>query len=255
MPFIDKALIASVGFLVVLALALVLVVESHPLVPHVGAPHPADSVGAIFYDGRFTCSGSEINLPNGGKAFLTARHCVIDEHFKLHAGKRTVSFSNNELGPFYKADLLALGLDDDIALLKLVNDQDVPALDLVSEKLEQPNAPIYNISFPLDAGKTQFYGNFIAARFAHVPFFFEEYPEWHETMPMAMTIAHGSSGSPVFNKFGQVIGIAVGTFGEGNFNIAEPTTRAWAIATYPESYTWALFQKFHPPTEDDDFDF
>lgn len=216
--------------------------------------NPARSVGAIFFDGTFGCSGSEIALPNGGKAFLTARHCLVDDGFNLRTKNFMVSFSDDEKGPFYLAKPLALGLDDDVALLALTGDADVPTVQLADEHTLKAGDPIYNISFPLSAGKLRFDGEFQAARYPHMPAGLEMYPEWRFAMPMNLTIAHGSSGSPVFNTAGDVIGVAVGATSEGQFNIAIPATRVYLIAEVPAAFSWETFTKAHPPQPEDIFE-
>ena len=193
-------------------------------------PQASAATGAIFEGSgrRFHCSGTEIGKTNdGGGIFLTARHCVANHETNALYEKLVVSFSANQGGPFYDATPVAISLTDDLALLYLKNGADIPEVKIKDERRLRSGASIFNVSFPLGTGKGVFHGEYMSPRF---PFFpvdaKEEVPQWSYGMPMNLTIAHGSSGSGVFsNKERALIGVAVGTFNEGSYNIAIPSDR------------------------------
>ncbi|HXQ34840.1 MAG TPA: trypsin-like peptidase domain-containing protein, partial [Anaerolineales bacterium] len=120
-----------------------------------------------------------------------------------------------------------LSLTDDLALLYLKNGYDIPIVQIRDERRLRQGDPIFNVSFPLDAGKQVFHGEYINSRFPHLSkVITQEYTQWTESMPMNMTIGHGSSGSGVYSaRYRGLVGVAVGTFGEGSFNIAIPSDR------------------------------
>ncbi|SRR6266550_2307275 len=183
--------------------------------------------GGIFVAGQFHCSGTEIGKTQDGNGiFLTARHCVANPDTNELNKSIMVSFSENEGGPYYAARPLALSLTDDLALLELRNGADLPEVRIKDERRLKTGDPIFNISYPLGVGKLEFHGEYMTSVFPHFPEFLAHYSQWLYSMPMNMTIAHGSSGSGVFSvKERALIGVAVGTFEEGTFNIAIPADR------------------------------
>jgi len=69
-------------------------------------------------------------------------------------------------------------------------------------------------------------------------------------MPMNMTIAHGSSGSGVFsNRQRGLIGVAVGTFEEGSFNIAISGSHILDFLNDLPDNTVEKFAAAHPAKE------
>jgi len=118
--------------------------------------------GGIFVAGRFHCSGTEIGKTQDGNGiFLTARHCVADSQTNELNKNFTVSFSENEGGPYYGARPLALSLTDDLALLELKNGASIPEVKIKDERRLKTGEPIFNISFPLGAGKIEFNGEYL----------------------------------------------------------------------------------------------
>jgi hypothetical protein len=138
----------------------------------------------------------------------------------------SVSFSDNQGGPFYDAKPIYISLDDDLALLLIRDGAGIPEVKIRDERRLQNGGPIFNVSFPLGTGKQEFRGQYMRSDFPYQPKEFDNYPFWVRSMPINMTIAHGSSGSGVFsNKLHALIGVAVGTFEEGSYNIAIPGDR------------------------------
>jgi S1-C subfamily serine protease len=185
--------------------------------------------GAIFSadERKFFCSGTEIgHTADGDGIFLTARHCVADpETNELHK-HMVLSFSDNEGGPFYDAVPIYISLDDDLALLAVRNGANIPEVRIRDSRRLLNGDPIFNVSFPKGTGKQEFHGQYMRSDFPYHPREFDNYPYWAHSMPVNMTIAHGSSGSGVFSKRERaLIGVAVGTFEEGTYNIAEPSDR------------------------------
>jgi len=208
--------------------------------------------GGIFWEGQFHCSGTEIGKTQDGNGiFLTARHCVANTETNALYKNFMVSFSENEGGPYYMARPLALSLTDDLALLELKNGADIPEVKIKDERWLKVGEPIFNISYPLGAGKLKFHGEYMGPSFPHFPVdVLQRYSQWLYAMPMNMTIAHGSSGSGVFsNRERALVGVAVGTFEEGSFNIAIPADRVIDFLHDLQDNTVEKFQYAFPVKE------
>jgi S1-C subfamily serine protease len=213
------------------------------------------STGAIFVGNRFHCSGTEIGRTNdGGGIFLTARHCVADPDTNQINENLSVSFSDNEGGPYYIAAPIAVSLTDDLALLYLKNGADIPVVNIKDERWLRSGNPIFNVSFPMGAGKTTFHGEYLMPIFPHFPDILAQYSMWTNAMPINLTIAHGSSGSGIFSKKEHaLIGVAVGTFEEGSYNIAVPADRVLDFLNDLPDNTVDKFIKAFPIQDAPDF--
>lgn len=216
--------------------------------------------GAIFLTDKggreFFCSGTEIgHTIEGDGVFLTARHCVADPDTNEIRGPLSVSFSLNQGGPFYDAAPIALSLTDDVAVLLIRDGADVPSVRIRDEKDLIAGDPIFNVSFPLGTGKQIFHGEFMATHFLILPSeILAEYSQWAYTMPMNITIAHGSSGSGIFsNKERALVAVAVGTFQEGSYNIAIPASRVINFLSHINDNTVDKFQKAFPIKDAPDY--
>jgi S1-C subfamily serine protease len=187
------------------------------------------ATGAIFVDQerRFNCSGVEIGKIDGDGVFLTARHCAADPETNKINQRLVLSFSDNQGGPFYDAVPVAISSTDDVAILLVRNGADIPEIRIRDERSLREADPIFNVSFPLGTGKQVFHGEYMRSNYPALPQeMLQQYPFWMYAMPINLTIAHGSSGSGIFSQRQQaLIGIAVGTFGEGSYNIAIPADR------------------------------
>lgn len=188
------------------------------------------STGAIFIgpDRSFDCSGTEVGHTNDGNGvFLTARHCAANPETNKINENIKISFSDNQGGPFYDAVPIAISLTDDVALLLVRNGGSIPEIRIKDNRKLRSGDPIFNVSFPLGTGKGTFHGEYMGPKFSVISeLIASQYPMWMFAMPMNLTIAHGSSGSGVFSsKERALIGVAVGTFDEGSYNIAIPSER------------------------------
>jgi S1-C subfamily serine protease len=222
-----------------------------PAVVSSEAEHAA--VGVISLpqkDGTYAsiCSGSEVGYDGDGNGiFLTARHCVYDDETGRFYTPEVVSFNADEGGPYYTTELYAIGANVDLAVLKVHNAAKVPTEILEDEHALNAGDPIENISYPLDMGKLEFHGSFVASAFPHWTRFFSDYPQWSSSMPVDITIAHGSSGSPIFDsKTHCVIGVLVGTTGEGRLNVAEPISLYMSMMQNFDKNSVDAFLKAHP---------
>lgn len=199
----------------------------------ISIPNPNSANG----DGPYAmiCSGSVIGYEGTSALFVTAKHCVWedgDPENDVLPGfipNEFVSFNGNLAGPYYQTELYSISQDDDLAVLKVINGLSA-AHPIIPETLEhedflQPGDPVENVSFPLDMGKVEFHGTYVDRRFPHFSRMLQDYPQWKNTMPVDITIGHGSSGSPLFDsRTHKMIGVMVGSVGEARLMIAEPET-------------------------------
>jgi S1-C subfamily serine protease len=121
------------------------------------------------------------------------------------------------------AGVLASAEDDDLALLR-VPDVEVPALTLASPGSVEPGDRIVILGNPLGLSGTVSDGLVAALRPAGLGSdsqFFADTPLLQVTAP----VSPGSSGSPVLDGGGEVVGVAVGAMVYGqNLNFAIPTS-------------------------------
>ena len=204
--------------------------------------------GAIFLGETFHCSGTVIGTNDNGAIFLTARHCVVNPDTNAINTGMWVTFAADESGPFYAATPLLISETDDLAALFLQNGQDLPVVNLTSEYRLKSGDPIFNVSYPLDAGKLTFHGEFIVPAFPHFPHGVAKASlQWEHTMPVNLTIASGSSGSGVFDpKHKGLIGVVVGSTTEGTLNIVEPESRVVELLSHAKDNAPELWTKNHP---------
>ena len=239
---------------VVLCLALSVPVFSKPASAHIiSSKVEHDAVGAIFMtaagkDRRFICSGSMIGSDSDGNGlFLTARHCLWNSESNIFYPNEQVSFSPDESGPFYDTKVYAISQMEDVAILKVVGAGKLPTEVLEVENLKAGDA-VENVSFPLGLGKLEFHGRFVAPVFPHMPAdILEAFPEWFHSMPVDITIAPGSSGSPLFDsKTHCIIGVMVGSTGAGTLMIAEPISSVLNLVSHIAESSLEAFKKAHP---------
>lgn len=213
------------------------------------------ATGAIFSGDKrdFHCSGTEIgHTSDGGGIFLTARHCVADPRTNKLTQDMVVSFTDNQGGPYYDAEPIAISMTDDLALLYLRNGAQVPEVKVRDNRGLINGSPIFNVSFPLGMGKQKFHGEYMRDSFPALPVdLLQRYPFWLHAMPMNMTIAHGSSGSGVFSedKLG-LVGVVVATFQEGSFTGSIPGNRVLYFLNDLKDNTVAKFVEQNPQKPD-----
>ena len=156
--------------------------------------------------------GSDVALGSGfwveGKKLVTNAHVA-------NAGKLVI-----EVGPVrIPCRLEKIDQTNDLAILTVGVEVTARGLRLAKE-LPRPGDIVYTITNPEGLEKTISQG--VLAGFRTVG--------GRELLQITAPISHGSSGGPVFNSSGQVVGVAVGMLKEGqNLNFAVPTSALRAI--------------------------
>jgi hypothetical protein len=160
-------------------------------------------IEAIATDGKVIKTGSGLLVSADGK-LLTNYHVIS------HVKRATVKLANGDA--YDLVEVLAMDKRKDIAFLK------IPAVDLPVVKLGRSNGveighTVYSIGNPLGLQNTLSQGLVSGIREM----------DGYRLFQMSAPISPGSSGGPVFNGAGEVIGIAVLTIEGGqNLNFAIP---------------------------------
>ncbi len=145
----------------------------------------------IVYDanGKEIATGTGFLVSNGGK-LITNYHVIAKAH------KMVAKAENGGLFPV--AGILAVDAANDLALLKLEG-KDLTSLPLGSSEKVEAGIRIVVIGSPLGLEGTLSEGIVSAVR---------EFPGRERWLQITAAISPGSSGSPVLNANGEVIGIA-----------------------------------------------
>lgn len=181
---------------------------------------------SVFLLRVFDASGTEVGTGTGflvKEGVLATNHHVVDEAFRIEvvlADERTV----------HAAGVLASDAENDLALLKLPS-VGVKPLPLETSSTLEPGDRVFVLGSPLGLSGTVSDGIVAALRpkglgSAAGVGGFEKTPLVQVTAP----ISPGSSGSPVLNARGAVIGVAVGQLSYGqNLNFAIPADTLIAL--------------------------
>jgi hypothetical protein len=187
-------------------------------------------IEATGSDGKVDKTGSGLLVTADGK-LLTNYHVIA------HSKQATVRLANGDA--YDLVEVIAIDKRKDIAFLK------IPAVDLPFVKLGRSNGveighTVYSIGSPLGLQNTLSQGLVSGIREM------DGYRLFQITAP----ISHGSSGGPVFNMNGEVIGIAVLTLEAGqNINFAIPIDYARGMLGMSQTQPLASVYEPEPPPD------
>ena len=187
-------------------------------------------IEAIGADGKPMKSGSGLLVSADGK-LLTNYHVIS------HAKQATVKLANGDA--YDLVEVLAVDKRKDIAFLK------IPAVELPTAKLGRSNSvdigqTVYSIGSPLGLQNTLSQGLVSGIREM----------DGYRLLQMSAPISPGSSGGPVFNANGEVIGIAVLTLEAGqNLNFAIPIDYARGMLSITQTQSLASIYEPEPIPE------
>ncbi|MGA2185442.1 MAG: trypsin-like peptidase domain-containing protein [Bryobacteraceae bacterium] len=180
-------------------------------------------------DGKLAKAGSGLLVSADGK-LLTNYHVIA------HSKQATVRLANGDA--YDLVEVIAIDKRKDIAFLK------IPAVDLPFVKLGRSNAveighTVYSIGSPLGLQNTLSQGLVSGIRDM----------DGYRLFQISAPISHGSSGGPVFNINGEVIGIAVLTIEGGqNLNFAIPIDYARGMLSMSQTQPLAsIYEPELPP--------
>lgn len=215
----NKALVFALC-IITLAVILAFGVKS-PILDYTQDIEASGSLSLYNVSPVFICSGVNATY-NTHTYFVLARHCVVDDEQQIRK-ELMVSFSNNIRGPYYFATVKAVSDTDDLAVLTLINGENLPSVELGNELPLNIGHKIFGLGFPLGRGKRLTGGWFFSHRFVNV----HELPSgWDYSMPVLLPVAPGSSGGGIFDSAnGKLIGITVGYIPPNIISIAIPVSR------------------------------
>ena len=187
-------------------------------------------IEAMGSDGKVAQIGSGLLVSADGK-LLTNYHVI--SHFK----QATVRLASGDA--YDLVEVIAIDKRKDIAFLK------IPAVDLPFVKLGRSSAveignTVYSIGSPLGLQNTLSQGLVSGIREM----------DGYRLFQISAPISHGSSGGPVFDANGQVIGIAALTIDAGqNLNFAIPIDYARGMLGMSQTQPLASIYEPEPPPE------
>jgi len=187
-------------------------------------------IEALGSDGKVASTGSGLLVSADGK-FLTNYHVIA------HSRKATVRLANGDA--YDLVEVIAVDKRKDIAFLK------IPAVELPFVKLGRSNTveignTVYSIGSPLGLQNTLSHGLVSGIREM----------DGYRLFQISAPISHGSSGGPVFNINGEVIGIAVLTIEGGqNLNFAIPIDYARGLLGMSQTQPLASVYEPEPPPD------
>jgi S1-C subfamily serine protease len=159
-----------------------------------------------------------------GSGFLVSSDGKIltNYHVIAHTKEATVRLANKDA--YDTVDVLDIDKRKDIALIK-IKAVDLPFLTVGKSSAVDIGDQVFSLSTPLGVLQNTLSNGIVSGIRAG-----DGYRYFQVTAP----ISHGSSGSPIFNSAGEVIGIAAMTISEGqNLNFAIPIDYAKGMLASP----------------------
>lgn len=131
-------------------------------------------------------------------------------------------------------EIVAVDPDHDLALLRVVRRSPLPALTLGDSALVAAGDPVLAIGNPLGVLDYTVSDGLISSVRELAPGF--------TLLQISAPISQGSSGGPLFNAAGEVIGVSTAVFTEGqNLNFGVPSNYVAALAKAPQPMSVADF--------------
>jgi hypothetical protein len=159
-----------------------------------------------IYDSKGEVSGK-------GSGFLVSAEGAIltNYHVVAHTKQATVRLANDDA--YDTVDVIEIDKRKDIALIK-IKGFGLPFLKLGRSQEVEVGQTIYSLSNPLGVFQNTLTQGIVSGI---------RPGDGYKYFQISAPISHGSSGGPIFNSNGEVIGISVATIEEGqNLNFAVP---------------------------------
>jgi serine protease Do len=168
-----------------------------------------------------------------GTGFLVRDNGWIATNFHVIAGadELTVVLSDQTEHPVL--EVLAADEDRDLAVIRIHTPRKLPRLSLGDSREVRPGDPVVAIGHPLGLEDTVSNGLVSAVRVVDPRL---------TLLQISAPIAPGSSGGPLFNERGEVIGVAAAVSTQGqNLNFGVPATYLEALLTRPDPVPFSTF--------------
>lgn len=181
-----------------------------------------------FYDYSKWGSINKDTVLLSGSGFIFAPEGLVATNFHVVAGYDSL-FVKTSTGKFYNATLLFIEEKNDIAILKIINDEEIefPFVKLGNSDELKTGNNIYAIGSPLGFEYTLSQG-IVAAIRENEKVTFNDPDTWSVTentfdkvIQITAAISPGNSGGALLNSKGEVVGITTYSYGfYGNLNFA-----------------------------------
>jgi hypothetical protein len=168
------------------------------------------------------------DLGQGSGFFIDSNIIVTNYHVIANAKTANVVL-NNEAQKYEILGYLAVDKINDVALL-MVDYKSQNILEIEKE-IPTPGDHVFSISTPIGLSKT-FSDGLISGK---------KNFDGRSLIQITVPISQGSSGCPIMNEYGDVVGIAVGGIEQGNnLNFCIPTSYLLNLLEFKELYPTAL---------------
>jgi hypothetical protein len=172
-----------------------------------------------------------------GTGFVVRPDGWIATNLHVIVGGSRVSVTFRDGRELDVVDVIATSTDHDLALVR-VQASDLPTLPLGDSDAIRPGDPIVAIGNPMGLENTVSNGLVSARRQV------DEGDNAFEVLQVSAPIAPGSSGGPLFNERGEVIGIATAILESGqNLNFGVPATYLSSLMRQPSPVGFREFAK------------
>ena len=162
------------------------------------------------------------NTGSGTGFLISSDGLLITNEHVIHGAKTMIAKAENG-GLFPIREVIAVDSANDLALLQLEG-KDLPCLSLATEGTAEAGTRIAVIGSPLGLEGTLSEGIVSARR--KLP------GQKREVLQISAPISHGSSGSPVLDAQGRVVGVASFLLMEGqSLNFASPVEKIYPLLT------------------------
>lgn len=178
----------------------------------------------------------EVSKTGSGFIVSATGAILTNYHVIAHSKRATVRLANQDA--YDTVDVLDFDKRKDIALIK-IKAIDLPYLRLGRSSQVEVGDKVYSLSNPLGLFQNSLSEGIVSGI---------RQGDGYRYFQMSAPISHGSSGGPIFNANGEVIGIAVATLEEGqNLNFAVPIDYAAGMLTSSQPRSLASIYEPEPP--------
>lgn len=168
-----------------------------------------------------------------GTGFAVGSSGIIATNLHVVRGSDDIKVTMYDGNSFQVAQIVGVDPDRDLTLLALDLDAPMPTLTLGDSDLMTAGDPVVAIGNPIGLDYTVSDGLISSVRVVN---------EQLTLLQTSAPISHGSSGGPLFNPFGEVIGVAVAIFDGGqNLNLAVPSNYLAPLIQAPRPMSLADF--------------
>ena len=181
----------------------------------------------------------EVGNDRMGTGFVIDRTGVVATNLHVVVGSDDIKVRLVDGTVLGVPRIVAIDPDHDLALLDVDPKAPLPTLPLGDSDKVEAGDPVLAIGNPLGLGYTVSDGLISSVR---------QFSEDVTLLQISAPISQGSSGGPLFNPYGEVIGVATAIFAEGqNLNFGVPSNYVRTLAARPRPLPVAEFAALTKP--------